>query len=316
MACPHLHPPAHQTFLDFISAHDNSPAKIQAKYSEHRTGRNAQQHDAFLSPSFAGVTLEYYLKLTEASPSPYAPDGIPLDPRNSLVLWARPPEHIIQLASHIGAKLKETAPHLWVMPPHRMHLTTLEISHSKTPAYITEMVQPLRPHVSRLTNHTLTHRSRLVKPYISYDLSGVALSFLPAAGEPHLSPRPSPAGTQQTVEVQVVQGDAYTYHHLRHDLTTILEDAGITIEPRYQVPSAHITLARYLVQHDHATPAARKRWVAAIEEVNAWLEETVWDVAGGEFIGEWVLGQERGLDLRCGTVWYGGGRTIMTGEGF
>lgn len=83
---------------------------MQAKYAEHRTARNAKQRDAFLSDGFPGVQRDHYLALTEASPSPYAPDGTPLDPRNSLVLWARPPEHVVRLACHLQAKLREAAP--------------------------------------------------------------------------------------------------------------------------------------------------------------------------------------------------------------
>lgn len=201
------------------------------------------------------------------------------------------------------------------MPPQRMHLTTLEISHSKTPTQISDLVSPLRPHAAQLADYTLTHRARLVKPLVTYDLSGVALSFLPAAGEAVLSPAPSAAGSRVS-DGEVVSGDGYTYQRLRHELSSALSDAGVEVEARYQVPSAHVTLARYLSRSDHETPAQREAWVRAVEDLNGWLERQVWDVTNGEFIGEWVVGQERGLDLRCGTVWYGGGRSITTGEGF
>lgn len=201
------------------------------------------------------------------------------------------------------------------MPPRRMHLTVLEIAHSKTPAEIAAAVAPLRPHVRSMVDFTLAHRARLVKPAVSYDAGGVALSFLPAAGEAVVSPAPSPAGVREGLEGEIVGGDGYTYHHLRRDVEGVLEGAGVGVEARYQVPSAHITLARYLGTEDHGTVEQRRRWVGKVEEVNAWLEKEVWGVRG-EFIGEWIVGQERGLDLRCGTVWYGGGRSIMAGEGF
>lgn len=197
-----------------------------------------------------------------------------------------------------------------------MHLTVLEVAHSKTPNEISGFVKPLRPHVQTVADYTLTHRPRLVKPTVSYDPTGVALSFLPAAGEALLSPMPSPAAVKEGVVEEVVGGDAYTYHHLRGDVEDILRKSGVRVESRYQVPSAHITLARYLGTEDHETPEQRERWARAVEETNAWLENEVWDVRGGDFIGEWIVGQERGLDLRCGMVWYGGGRSIMVGEGF
>lgn len=200
------------------------------------------------------------------------------------------------------------------MPSHRMHLTTLEITHSRTPEEITQLVEQLRPALPTLANFTHTHRARLVRPMVSYDLAALAVSFLPAAGEPVLSP--TPCATDPT-PVNVPHDDAYTYHHLRRDVFDLARSSGgVDIESRYVVPSAHITLGRYLTQGDHATPEARAAWVQAIDEVNTWLEREVWDREGGEFVGEWIVGQEKGLDVRAGKLWYGGGRTVMMGEGF
>jgi hypothetical protein len=207
------------------------------------------------------------------------------------------------------------------MPPHRLHLTTLEVAHSRTPEEIADMVSTVRPALPQLTNLTHTCRSRLVKPFVSYDLSAIAVSFLPAAGEQVLSPDPvlphdkdiaHPGWDGSSTE----KTDAYTYHHLRRDVFGLVQKTGVEIGSRYVVPSAHITLGRYLTQADHNTPQRRRRWIQTIDDINEWLEKEVWDVADGEFIGEWIVGQERGFDARCGTLWYGGGRTIVTGEGF
>ena len=201
------------------------------------------------------------------------------------------------------------------MPPHRMHMTVLEIAHSKTPEEISAAVVPLRPIARDLADFTLAHRARLVRPQVTYDAGGVALSFLPAAGEPVVSPAASPAGVREGLEV--VGGDPYTYHHLRRDVEGVLAGVGVAVGARYQVPSAHVTLARYLDgEGELGTVEGRKEWVEAVEGINAWLEGEVWGVSGGEGIGEWIVGQERGLHLRCGTVWYGGGRSIIVGEGF
>lgn len=193
-----------------------------------------------------------------------------------------------------------------------MHLTTLEVAFSKTPEEIGALVSTLRPSIPSLTSYTHTHRSRLVKPMVSYDLSAFAVSFLPASSEAAVSPAPvAPDLTEG-----VTEGDNYTYHHLRRDIFDNVQAAGVQIGSRYQVPSAHITLGRYLTHADHDTPEKRRAWVEAIDEINAWLETEVWDRDDAEYIGEWVVGQERGLDARNGTLWYGGGRTIMMGEGF
>lgn len=198
------------------------------------------------------------------------------------------------------------------MPTHRMHLTTLEISHSRTPAEIASLVEQMRPTIPALTNFTSTHRSRLVKPMLSYDLAAVAVSFLPAAGEPVTSP-PQADGTPHPHQQQ---NDTYTYHHLRRDVFDLARTTGVDVASRYVVPSAHITLGRYLGQGDHATPEMRAGWTRAIDRANAWLEKEVWDRADGEFVGEWIVGHEKGIDARSGRLWYGGGRTIMMGEGF
>lgn len=204
---------------------------------------------------------------------------------------------------------RTTAIDIWLMPPHRMHLTTLEITHSRTPAEIDQIVSQMRPTMPALANFTFAHRSRLVKPIVSYDLAAFAVSFLPAAGEPVTSPDPAMGGGHEV-------DDSYTYHHLRRDVFDLARTASIDVDSRYVVPSAHITLGRYLTQEDHATPAARERWTRAIDEVNAWLEKEVWNGAEPSLVGEWIVGQEKGIDARSGRLWYGGGRTIMMGEGF
>ena len=140
------------------------------------------------------------------------------------------------------------------------------------------------------------------------------MSFLPAAGEAVRSPAPVPPDT--TGGVPVIQGDQYTYHHLRRDVFDLVHAGGVEVASRYQVPSAHITLGRYLCQDEHATPGMRENWIRAVAAANHWLQTEVWDREDGRFVGEWVVGQEKGLDARSGALWYGGGRTINLGEGF
>lgn len=109
------------------------------------------------------------------------------------------------------------------MPPHRMHLTTLEITHSRTPAEIDQIVSQMRPTIPALANFTLAHRSRLVRPMVSYDLAAFAVSFLPAAGEPVASPVPDSGAAHEGVD------DKYTYHHREYLLTVHLLLSGVTL---------------------------------------------------------------------------------------
>ncbi|CAI4212261.1 unnamed protein product [Parascedosporium putredinis] len=263
-------------YSELIAACD-TPAKMQAAYINHRTNRGAQQASLFASPTFPGVTKDHYLSITEFSKTGKDLSGVPLDPRNSITLWGRPPEHILKMASAIPA----------------------------------------------LVNYAYANRTRLVKPMVSYDATGVALTFVPAAGEPRTSRDPDPAGipdfaptNQQHLRQAPVDCDEYTYHHLRRDVYKIITSCFPSApEARYQYPSAHITLGRYLALEDYSTPEKRERWIAAVDDINRWLEEEVW-TDRSEFVGEWILGHEKGLEVRAGMLWYGGGRMIMAGEGF
>jgi hypothetical protein len=157
-----------------------------------------------------------------------------------------------------------------------------------------------------MTDYTYSHRARLVKPTLSYDGAAVALSFLPAAGEG----LPSSGRSEKD--------DDFTYHHLRRDLFNIAKATGVSIDSRYVVPSSHITLGRFLVQGDHDTPDKMTRFLALIKEINRWLDDEFYPKEGVERNenAEWIVGQEKGLDLRKGSLWYGGGSTARLGKGF
>ncbi|KAI1081090.1 RNA ligase/cyclic nucleotide phosphodiesterase [Whalleya microplaca] len=291
-----------------IETCNDEPTAIQTLYAAHRVRRNAQQKEKFLASDFKELIIDPYLLRLE---NPHIEPGFK-DPRYCMTFWGRPPIHVLDLAEELQKRLRAVAPNIWLMPLHRMHITTLELAFSRTAEEIDVIKQTLGPAIPRIASYTHRHRARLVKPTISYDLSAFAMSFLPAAGEPALSPAPV---APDNVEV-LKQGDSYTYHHLRQDMWEQAKAAGLAIDSRYIVPSAHITLGRYLTREDHATPEQRKKWVDAIDEINAWLETTVWDNPESNLIGEWVVGQEKGLDIRVGTLWYGGGRTVQMGEGF
>jgi len=140
---------------------------------------------------------------------------------------------------------------------------------------------------------------------LSYDGAAVALSFLPAAGEN----LPNEGGEG----VRSKEDDRYSYHHLRRDLFNIAKETGVSIDSRYVVPSSHTTIARFLTQDDHDSPEKMKVFLEKIEGINGWLQEVYWE---GKGEGEWIVGQEKGLDCREGTLWFGGGVTVRIGRGF
>jgi len=198
------------------------------------------------------------------------------------------------------------------MPADCLHMTTLEITHSLTAPEIEVLVETLLPSAKLITDYTLDHRARLVKPMISYDASAVALSFVPSSGE--------------IVDGLEIHDDSYTYHHLRRDIYGLSKSAGVTVASRYTVPSAHLTIARFVTQADFCTknasalvydPPKMKIWIDTIEAINKWLAEDYWPKGDNTIPegGQWIVGQEKGLDFRKGTLWYGGGETVRLGAG-
>lgn len=165
-----------------------------------------------------------------------------------------------------------------------LHLTTLEITHSLTVEEVDVLVARLMPQVGTMVDLPRSKGGvRLGRPIVSFDAQALALSYLPLA---------------RNVE------DEYGYHHLRRDLWNLAREK-VEVASRYVVPSAHITLGRFL-----STDANPKEVVKAVEELNKWLEEEF-----GKERGEWTVGREVGLCCRKGRLWYGGGETVKVGEG-
>lgn len=55
-----------------------------------------------------------------------------------------------------------------------------------------------------------------------------------------------------------------------------------------------------------------------VGELNEWLKKEFWPMETGiKDSGEWIVGEEKGLEVRKGTLWYGsGGETVLVGERF
>lgn len=196
------------------------------------------------------------------------------------------------------------------MPRDNLHITVLEVTHSKTAPEIKSIVDSIRDKVPAMGDYTYDHRVRLIKPLIGFDASALALSFVPAAGEGLHSGRNA-------------KDDKYTYHHLRRDVFGLLREAGVQVESRYVVPSSHLTIGRFInikdfVGRDGSQDASRiKAFVDKIEEINGWLEKEFWpEHNSGTVPMEFNLGEETGLHCRMGTLWYGGGEEVHRGKGY
>jgi vesicle-fusing ATPase len=199
------------------------------------------------------------------------------------------------------------------MPLDRLHMTALEVAHSLTESEIERVLQIMKPMIPKIADYPFNHRAKLVKPSLSYDTQAIALSFLPASDE---------------AMPEALDGSAnvYTYHHLRRDLYDRCKSTGVAIGSRYVAPSAHLTLARFVTkgnlvggdQSQIPNLVGMAKWVSHLEDINTWLRDEYWPGGGSatETEGEWVVGDERGLECRVGTVWYGGGRSVSVGKSF
>ena len=191
------------------------------------------------------------------------------------------------------------------MPSENLHMTVMEITHSKPWPEISMLVDIMDSKIPEITSYTQTHRARLVNPMISYDSAAIALSFLPAAGE-------------VTSRNGDKEDDGYTYHHLRRDVYDLCQSTGVEVASRYVVPSSHLTIARFVSQ-DIFEAGRVKKLVEEIDRLNAELRAKYWagnGTQGAEEALQWVVGEETGLVCRKGTVWYGGGESHHEGLGF
>ena len=206
------------------------------------------------------------------------------------------------------------------MPLENLHMTAMEITHSLTAseidALVTQLGQRNYERIADMSQQNQPH-ARLVKPMLSFDAAALALSFVPAVPDDDIS---QPSNVD----------DAFTYHHLRRELYREITEAGIDIASRYVVPSAHLTVGRFICPNpfdvDNAMDGEagvrmenREKLMKEVEAINEWLRMEYWPRGEGNKLkdgGEWVVGERKGLNFRKGTLWYGGGETVCMGKGF
>ncbi|VDC03534.1 unnamed protein product [Peniophora sp. CBMAI 1063] len=271
---------------ELLDAVGNDALLLQAKYEEHRVERNARQAEIMTSPSFPGVVVDTILqKLIDPTLSPPY-----IDERNGASLWVRPPQHILDILGSIQRDLTGFAPHLWLMPLGDVHLSLIELGHHMGTEANLALIAHLEPHLPELLSYPRLHPTRLYRPTLSCDTGSLVLKFLPVAQSQ----------------------DDYTYHHLRRDIFDRVSETGLVMKPRYVVPSAHLTVARFIDNTDFETDGRTdqgkmKEWWSLIDGINVRLESALDSRHGGrDEDGMWPVEK---VECRYGSQWYGGGES-------
>ncbi|KAE8393278.1 RNA ligase/cyclic nucleotide phosphodiesterase [Aspergillus alliaceus] len=281
-------------FDQILTDCQHDPNKIQDRYESHRTNRNVQSKAKLLSPDFPGWQTDEILHKLHTQEKE-DDETLFVDPRNNFTLYARPPPHIRELVAEIQADIRDVAPSVWFTPPGSLHITVLEMASGRTETDIERFLSHLQASgaIPDLVDYTFHHRTRLLKPTVSFDATAMALSFVPAAGE----------GATEENYMHGDDGDRYTYHHLRRDLFDLLAATGLLMKPRYIVPSVHVTIARFIT-HDgfvlensrlDKTKVVDQERVAAlverVEQINERLRQKYWPQVNGAIPskGEWIV---------------------------
>ncbi|KAG9236344.1 RNA ligase/cyclic nucleotide phosphodiesterase [Amylocarpus encephaloides] len=284
-------------FDDLLAEANNDPRMIQSHCERQRVGRNDRLKTQMLSRELQGVKTDEFLLRALQQPN-YQ------DPRNNLCVWARPTRAVGGMIEKVQQELRALAPGIWTTPSTCLHMTVLEIVHTLTPEEVAACVATLRPCLKEMADWPLKHRTRLIKPMLNIDDGAVALSFVPAAGECRDS----------------VSDDQYTYLHLRNDLSRMSCENGVEVVARYATTSSHMTVARFVSNKDHGDKRAMESWIKTLEALNIWLKDNYHPKIGQpnkvDVDCEWYIGAERPLEIRQGSLWYGGGETIETGTAY
>ncbi|KAI1863200.1 uncharacterized protein JN550_009726 [Neoarthrinium moseri] len=275
-----------QAIDDFIADAGDDLASIQNLCEAHRQKRNIDSRQKLLQHEFHGIQADQVLANLISDPE-Y------VDIRNNLCVWARPTQALIELVDFIQGELQMMAPGLWIAPASWLHMTVVEIVHSQPDDVVKQTVIQLLQCLSALVNLVLEHPVVLGRPQLNYDDATVTMTFVPI-------------GERE-----------YTYLHLRRDIANMCTEHGVEVGSRYFTTSSHITIVRFVDSAGLETRASRKAWVEKIEGLNSELREKYWRRNLGEGpskAGQWMIGAERGLEVRKGRLWYGGGETVQYGK--
>jgi 2'-5' RNA ligase len=178
------------------------------------------------------------------------------DQRCGVNLVCRPPVPVLDLIARLQDHLAPHEPEQYYYPPADLHLTLVEICHSRPAAEILPIAQAAADRLPSVLSGVRAPAVRM--PRFIFDARGCVLSLLPVDG-----------GIQDA----------------RRAIRERLEAAGVPVVPRYSPSSAHVTFMRY------RAPLRRPAdWMAALRAIQVdvevtWAMARVWLTHGANWYG-------------------------------
>ena len=179
------------------------------------------------------------------------------DMRCGVNIVCRPTIDVVEYVISIQEHLRVFEPDQYYYPPSDLHLTLVEICHSRSPEDASLIARAIGSEISRIA--AMISPPRIDSPMLVFDAHATALNFLPAD--------------------DVLQ-------NTRQSIVEELVKLGISVESRHETKSAHVTLMRYI------TPlrSASEEWVNNLLNVPpkpklAWSLSPVWLTWGANWYG-------------------------------
>jgi len=179
------------------------------------------------------------------------------DRRCGVNLACRPPNDVATAVRFVQKILSQFEPDQYYYPPSDLHLTLVEICHSRSLEETSNLADSIRTKLRDVV--ASLPAPRLMSPMLGFDARACAVNFFPADG---------------------------TLRSVRQSIREQLVKLRVAIDSRYEPQSAHLTIMRYIAPL-HTEP---RRWVKMLREVKlasdiTWSLSSVWLTWGANWYG-------------------------------
>ena len=179
------------------------------------------------------------------------------DMRYGVNLICRPTIDVAECIVSIQEHLRGFEPDQYYYPPSDLHLTLVEICHSRSPEEASVIAGVVGSEIGRIA--ATTPLPKVDSPMLVFDSRAIALNFLP---------------TDDALQ------------NARQSILAALSNLGISIDSRYKTKSAHVTLMRYIAP----LRSAPAEWVSNLVNLPpqpklVWALSQVWLTWGANWYG-------------------------------